>query len=142
MADIQFPNQLLNGSFSAAVLDNNGVPTNVLEAAQPFTITTSWKVSALAALLLGGEWRVSAYVESIGPGPEQQVGPTETVLLNGGTNYAVNIVVPANTLPDLDPAGNPAVSGAYKIVTLLAHRNFGKFSDVSAIVEGPILRIG
>ncbi len=139
MADMQFPNALLGpGTFTATVLDNNGAPSSVLEAADPFTIQCAWTISPLAALLLGGEWQLASYVESIGAGPEQQVGPTETVALDGSTSYSRDIVVPANTLPD-DPA--PPASGAYKVVTLLTHRNFGHVTDVAAVVEGPILRI-
>ena len=126
------------GTFNAALIDNNGAPSSVLEANQPFTIQASWNISALAALLLGGQWQLAAYVESIGAGPEQQIGATVTVPLNGGTNFSANIVVPANTLPD-DPA--PPLSGTYKVVTLLTHRNFGKVTDVAAVVEGPIARI-
>src|SRR6266702_4321060 len=104
MADMQFPNVLLGpGTFTAAVIDNNGAPSSVLEANQPFTIQCSWNISALAALLLGGQWQLAAYVESIGAGPEQEVGAAVTVALNGGTSYNATIVVPANTLPD-DPA--------------------------------------
>ena len=139
MADMQFPNVLLGpGTFTAAVIDNNGAPSSVLEANQPFTIQCSWNISALAALLLGGQWQVAAYVESIGAGPEQEVGAAVTVALNGGTSYNATIVVPANTLPD-DPA--PPLSGTYKLVTLLTHRNFGHVTDVAAVVEGPIVRI-
>ena len=140
MADMQFPNVLLGpGTFTANLIDNNGAPSTVLEAAAPFTIQCSWTISPLAALLLGGQWQLAAYVESMGPGPEQEVGPTVTIALNGSTNYSANIVVPANTLPD-DPA--PPASGAYKVVTLLTHRNFGKVTDVAAVAEGPIVRIG
>lgn len=139
MASMQFPNVLLGpGTFDAQILDNNGAPSTVLEANLPFTIRCSWSISPLAALLLGGQWSVAAYVESIGPGPEQEVGPAVTVALNGSTNYNADIVVPANTLPD-DPA--PPLSGTYKVVTLLTHRNFGKVTDVAAVVEGPIIRI-
>ena len=138
MGDMQFPNVLLGpGTFDATVIDNNGAPSAVLEAGNQFTIRTSWTISALAALLLGGEWQVAAYVESIGPGPEQQIGPTVTVSLSGVTNYNADIVIPPNTLPDDDPA----ISGTYKLVTLLTHRNFGSVTDVSGVVEGPILRI-
>ena len=49
------------------------------------------------------------------------------------------IVVSAGTLPD-NPA--PPFSGAYKVVVLLTHRNFGATTDVVGIVEGPVLRIG
>jgi hypothetical protein len=136
---IQFPNLLLNpGTFNADVLDNNGAPSSVLDAGLPFTIRCSWDISPLAALLLGGEFQVATYVEAIGQGPEQQVGPTVTRALNGGTSFAADILVPANTLPNNVPPGQ---SGAYKVVTLLTHRNFGQISDVSAVVEGPVLRI-
>jgi hypothetical protein len=140
MADIQFPNQLFGpGTFTAVVLDNNGAPSGVLEAGDPFTIETKWSIGLLAALLLGGQWEVAAYVESIGAGPEQQVGATVVVPLNGGQNYAATITVPANTLPN-DPS--PPASGVYKLVTVLIHRNFNKVSNVAAVAEGPILRIG
>ena len=138
MADIQFPNVLFGpGTFTADVLDNNGNPSTVLDAGLQFTIRTSWSIDPLAALLMGGDWQVASYVEAIGPGAEQQVGPTQTVPLNGGTNYATDIVVPP-TLPNNLPAGQ---SGAYKLVTLLTHVNFGSVSDVAAVAEGPVLRI-
>jgi hypothetical protein len=138
MADIQFPNVLFGpGTFTATVLDNNGNPSSVLDAGVQFTIHTEWSIGALAALLMGGDWQVAAYVEAIGPGVEQQVGPTQTVPLNGGTNFQTDIVV-APSLPNNLPPGQ---SGAYKLVTLLTHRNFGAVSDVAAVAEGPILRI-
>ena len=140
MSDIQFPNVLLGpGSVTATVLDNNGAPATVLEAGAPFTVHADWTISPLAALLLGGQWELAAYVESIGPGPEQQIGPTVVVPLSGATNYSADITVPANTLPD-DPAA--PTSGVYKTVTVLTHRNFGQITDVVGIVEGPVLRIG
>lgn len=139
MADIQFPNLLLDpGTFSATVLDNNGAPSSVLDAGLAITIRTDWTISPLAALLMGGQFEVAAYVESIGPGPEQQVGPTVVRPLNGGTTFTADIVVPPNTLPD---NLGPGQSGAYKVVVLLTHRNFGVVSDVSAVVDGPVLRI-
>lgn len=139
MAAMQFPNVLLGpGTFDAQIVDNNGAPSSVLEAAAPFSIDCTWSVSPLAALLLGGEWQLAAYVESIGPGPEQEIGAALTIALNGSTNYSASIVVAANTLPD-DPA--PPQSGTYKVVMLLTHRNFGVVTDVAGVVEGPIVRI-
>jgi hypothetical protein len=138
MADIQFPNVLFGpGTFTATVLDNNGNPSSVLDAGVQFTIHAEWSIDPVAALHLGGDWQVAAYVESIGPGPEQQVGPTQTVPLNGGTNYSTDIVVP----PTLPNNLGPGQSGAYKLVTLLTHSNFGNVSDVAAVAEGPVLRI-
>jgi hypothetical protein len=92
----------------------------------------------VSATLLGGQWEVSVYVESIGPGPEKLVG-TSTVLLNGGQTYNTTVTVTAGTLPD-NPG--PPESGVYKLVTVLTHRNFGNITNVAAVVEGPVLRIG
>ncbi|WP_433305981.1 hypothetical protein ACQP2F_19550 [Actinoplanes sp. CA-030573] len=139
MSQIQFPNQLFGpGDFTAQVLDNDGQPADVLEAGQGFKIETTWKIGPLAALLLGGEWTVAAYAESIGPGPEKQIG-FKNVPLNGLENYSATVDVFAGTLPNDPP---PATSsGAYKVVTVLSHRNFNKISNVAAVVESPVLRI-
>lgn len=140
MAQIQFPNQLFApGQFNIVVNDNNGAPSSVLEAAKDFTINASWSIDPAAALLLGGQWEVAAYVESVGQGPEQQVGPTEIVPLNGTASYSRTVTVPAGTLPD-NP--QPPLSGVYKLIVVLIHRNFAAVSDVAAVAEGPFLRIG
>ena len=139
MPAIQFPNALFEGDVNATVLDNDGAPSTVLEAGKQFTIRVNWTVSPLAARLLGGEWQLAAYVESIGPGPERQVGRTVTVPLTGGTTYRADLRVDANTLPN-NPA--PPTSGVYKVATVLTHRNFGVITDVAGLVEGPVLRIG
>ncbi|MFI5889594.1 hypothetical protein ACIA5D_05680 [Actinoplanes sp. NPDC051513] len=139
MAAIQFPNQLFGpGKFQAVVKDNNGAPSTVLEASKDFTVETEWRIDELSALLLGGKWTVTAYVESIGQGPERAIAAVQ-VLLNGGRDYAAVATVKAGTLPD-NPA--PPRSGVYKLVTVLTHDNFGKITNVAAVVEGPILRIG
>jgi hypothetical protein len=139
MASIQFPNILLGpGAFDANLIDNNGAPSSVLDASSPFKIDCSWSISPLAALLLGGQWELTAYVESIGPGPEKEIGAMVTVPLTGVTNYSATINVPAGTLP-VNPA--PPVSGTYKVVMLLTHRNFTHVTDVAGVVEGPIVRI-
>jgi hypothetical protein len=140
MTDMQFPNILLGpGTVTATVLDNNGAPATVLEAGQQIRVQAEWTISPLAALLLGGDWQLAAYVESICGGPEQQIGPTVNVPLDGGTNYSAEVLVPAGTLPN-NPA--PPNSGVYKTVTVLTHRNFGAITDVVGVVEGPVLRIG
>ncbi len=57
---------------------------------------------------MGGDWQFASYVEAIGPGAEQQVGPTQTVPLNGGTNYATDIIVPAPRCRTTCLPGSPA----------------------------------
>lgn len=138
MSDIQFPNTLLGpGNFFAELQDNDGSPTQVLEAGRPIRIHTYWRISPVAASLLGGQWVVKVYVESIGPGPEKLIG-TETRAVNGGQNYEATVLVPPNTLENNPPE---TTSGLYKVVTLLTHRNFGANSTVAAVAEGPVVRI-
>jgi hypothetical protein len=143
-SEIQFPATFPGStSFDAWVIDNDGHPGNVLEAGRPFTIKVKWAVSHAVALILGGEWEVKAYAESIGPGPEPKLGDTMIVPVNGGQEYKTEIIVKAGTLPELDPAmPDPKVSGAYTRVVVLGHRNVHKYTDVSAVREFPVKRIG
>ena len=142
MAPIQFPSG--SGTLDVTVQDNNGAPSSVLEANMAFTIDAEWSIDQYSAATLSGTWELSAYVESIGAGPEQQVGPTEPVQLDGRfapNKYQATITVPAGTLPDNpDPA---TASGVYKLATVLVLRGpFNQITDVVAFVEGPLLRIG
>lgn len=139
MADIQLfgPG---SGNFAAAVRDNNGAPTTVLEASAPFTIETNWYLDATTATYLGGHWEVAVYAESIGKGPERQLGTTVIVAVNGGVSYSATVNVAANTLPN-DPS--EPHSGVYKLVAVLLLRNVaGKVTNVAAVAESPIVRIG
>jgi hypothetical protein len=140
MADIQFPSTFFDpGTFTAVVNDNNNAPSTVLDAGQPFTISTTTDLSENARIFLGGTLDYAAYVEAIGPGVEQQVGATESFVLNNTSPINVTITVPANTLPD---NLGPGQSGAYKLVVLMTHRNVaGVVTDIAAVVEGPVLRI-
>ena len=142
MASIQFPNVLMGpGTATIVVNDNNGAPATVLEAGDDCTIDVSWTVDPLFALIGAGQWELAGYVEGIGgAAPEQQVGATVVVPLNGGQNYAATITVTGGTLPN-DPA--PPNSGVYKLVVVLIHRNFGVVSNVAAVIEADsLLRIG
>ena len=113
--------------------------STVLEASQPFRIEAVWSIDAESARVLGGQWEVSAYVESFGPGPDLQVGPTQVLPLDGSLNYGTVIVVPAGTFPDNPAAPSP---GVYKVIGVLLLRNHNLVTDVAAVAEGPLLRIG
>jgi hypothetical protein len=123
------------------VVDPSGVPTNILDADQPFEIRVEWSISTSTALTLGsGNWFVSVYAESQGPGPEQQVGATVPVALTGGTNFSATVNVPAGQLPA--ESTTPPVSGVYKLVTIINHQNgLGNDTEVSGFEELPIIRM-
>jgi hypothetical protein len=139
MPDIQFPKRRFGpGTLSVLLRDDNGDPSAVLDAGRPFLVEARWSVDPLSASLLGGQWEVSAYVESIGPGPEQCVG-TAVVPLDGGTAYSAVVTVPGHTLRG---DGGPTGSGVHRLVTVLTHRNFGRITNVAAIVESLVVGVG
>jgi hypothetical protein len=75
----------------------------------------------------GGAFDLRAYVESIGPGQEMQIGPTISVpLVPGQTAYNATIAIPGGSLLGEGQIFNGVpVSGVYKIVTVLQHMNPG-----------------
>ena len=143
MAAIQFQPGPSTGNFTATVVDNNGAPTNVLEASQPFAVNCSWTLDRATNNMLGGQWEPDVYAESIGPGAELKANNAPVVVplafsnVDPASDTAV-VTVTAGTFPD-PPA--PGTSSTYKLVTTLTHRNFGSVTNIAAIEEGPVVRI-
>lgn len=129
-----FPNE---SSMSMFVHDNTAAPSTVLDSGLPFAVHVSWVVPAPINSIIGGNFRVRVFAESMGPGPEQQIGPTRTVAaVPGQLNYNIHVDVPANELPG-EGAGSPPVSGMYKLVAVLQHMNPGP-NECSGFAEGQI----
>jgi hypothetical protein len=76
---------------------------------------------------LGGTFQLRAYVESVGPGPEMQLGSTLNVpVVPGQTAYTTTIGIPGGTLlGEGELFGGVPVSGVYKITAVLQHLNPG-----------------
>jgi hypothetical protein len=129
----------LQSSLSNAVVDNTNAPSTVLDANNAFTVNISWSVPVTLAPFLGGQFRLRVYAESMGPGPEVQIGSKTVAVAPGQVNYADSIIVAANTLPG-EGAGAPPVSGAYKIVTVLQHLNGGA-TEGSGFAENPLIQL-
>lgn len=130
----------LTSNMTNQLLDNNGLVTNILDADQPFTVRIAWNVPPPLAPFLGGQFRLRVYVESIGPGPEQQIGQQVVSVVGGQVNYGpVSIVVPGNALPG-EGQGTPPVSGVYKLVSVLQHLNPGE-TEGSGFAEGPVAQL-
>lgn len=133
----------LSSAMTCSVLDNTSAPATVLDASQPFTVNVNWTVPAGIAALLNAAhaFRLRAYVESFGPGQEQQIGGTVNVAaVTSQLNYGPHaIAVPANTLLG-EGAGTPPVSGTYRVVTVLQLLNGGATED-SGFAAGPIIQL-
>lgn len=131
-----YPNQ---SNMSVSVLDNTAAPTTVLDSGEPFDVEVSWEVPAPINTIIGGEFRIRVFAESIGPGQEQQIGSTVNVpAVPGLLNYAQNITVPGGTLLGEDVV--PSRSGVYKIVAVLQHLNGGA-NEVSGFAESPLVQL-
>ncbi|MDH5539593.1 MAG: hypothetical protein OEY03_09325 [Rhizobacter sp.] len=134
-----FPNQ---SNMSMFVHDNTGAPGTVLDAGLPFDVHVSWVVPDPINDVIGGNFRVRVYAESIGPGQEQQVGGTQLVpAVPNQTNYAIHVNVPGGTLRGEGEAfGGQPVSGMYKFVAVLQHMNPGP-NQCSGYGEGPLIHL-
>jgi hypothetical protein len=126
---IEWGNTLLTSYLGHKVIDNSPAPSEVLRARQPFKIEVKWGVpAALASLISNGDtFRLRAYVESIGPGQEMQIG--DTVIVQGNRDQLdYNAVIPVNPNPLLgegDSFNGVAVSGVYNVICVLQHLNGG-----------------
>ena len=121
---------------NVAVIDNDGNPNRVIDDQFAFDVTIAWSVRPPAtAQVLDGQWTVKLYAESVGPGPEKQIG-TATRTATGVQNYTATITVPAGTLP----SDVPPDSGVYKLVIVITYRNtLGQLTEMAAFSEGPMV---
>jgi hypothetical protein len=78
-------------------------------------------------MTLGGSFQLRAYVESIGPGQEMQLGADVNVpVVAGQVDYTATIDIPGGTLlGEGEDFGGVPVSGVYKIIAVLQHLNPG-----------------
>jgi hypothetical protein len=127
----------LSGNVTPPVITSAGPdPTVILSVNTAWNIQVSWSVTGFLAATLGGEWRLQAFLESMGIGFEGSVAGPVTVPLAmappaATRNYAQNLAVP----------GNPAIGqGAYKLVLTILHVNGGVPTQMAAFVEGPLLQ--
>ncbi len=132
-----FPNQ---SAMSMFVHDNTAAPSTVLDSSLPFSVHVSWVVPDPINDIIGGDFRVRVYAESIGPGQEKQIGPTRVVsAVPNQLNYDIHVDVPANDLVGEGAQFNGViVSGLYKLVAVLQHLNPGP-NECSGSADGPTI---
>lgn len=117
------------------VTDLDGNPNRVIDRNVGCNVRIDWHLSGTLQSLIAGTWTVRAFVESMGPGPEMQIG-SAIVPLGANPNYSATINVPANTLP-----ANPPDSGVYKLVVVITHEAFGIKSEMAGFGEGPLFSV-
>jgi len=135
MADIQFF-PLPAGTFTVDnVVDNNGNPATVLEAALPFDVNGEIIIAAGNAIT--GTATVTIYADQLGGPFDGSIGDTDVVIPGDGT-FPWTVTVPGGTLPDA-PAGE---SNLYRLAAVLTMVNAGGvFTETSAFVDLELFRI-
>jgi len=142
---LEFPPAMSGSGPDVQVIDPGGAPNTIIRVVDPFTIRVRFAVDQPGASLLGGQWLIRAYAESVGPGDEKQIGNTVQLNVSAGVpggpparlEYTADVNVPANTLDDEGPTS----SGVYKIVTIVTHRNFGGPTVLAGFSEGPMIQM-
>lgn len=115
---------------SVEVLDPLGqLPTSVIAANQQFRLRVKWNVPNPLDDYLGGQFRLRAFAESMGPGPEVQLAPDGfEPVVQFQESYEHDIVVNPGTLigeGGIDPATGRPVSGTYRMLAVIQHLNPG-----------------
>jgi hypothetical protein len=116
-------------------VETAAIPSNV-----DWIARVDWEIHGPLVTLITGAWKVSVFLESIGPGGEgggtPAIVPVESGLLFSGPppqrTYQKDIVIPAGAFPP----------GAYKMVTTITHEvREGVPTSMAAFQEGPVLQI-
>lgn len=128
----------LTGDIHLHVLDPNGItpPQAIIQSDDDWSVRADWFIDDAAAPLLGGDWTLHVYFESMGGGPEGALG-SMNVPLNAAPplplprNYSATINVTAGTLP----------AGVYKLVAVLNYANMGVKQEIAGFTEGPMIQV-
>lgn len=137
------PSGPTSSNMTVFVHDNDGLATEILDDSVPFSVHFHWAVPSSIASILGGQFRLRAYAESIGPGSEvalMPAGPLMVGVVAGQTAYDVHLDVAAGTLEGENVS--PDRSGVYKIIGVLQHINTsGAATQVCGFAEGSMIQI-
>jgi hypothetical protein len=133
----------LTGSIEATIDDNDGPPASVLEASKDIEVTCKWEVDPFTASIMGGIWEIDLYAEVMGAGFEGHVATEDVAVVGDQTAYEVVVTVSAGTFPnDPPPPPSGGLSGAYRLVLVLTHKNIGgATTSIAGFVELPMLLI-
>ncbi len=109
-------------------------PSNIIQSTDPWRIRVKWSLGLPGAPWAGAfTYQVRAYLESIGLGFEDQVGPTVSVPGKFVAPFDFEALINV-------PAGLPV--GSYKLTTLVNAVFPGNVpAEMAAFVEGPIVQI-
>jgi hypothetical protein len=128
-------------NFTATVHEhtNPHVPASVIRTDQEWAVRVRFQTSGGLSHVLTGTWHVGVYIESIGPGMEEEIALLHTPLTPGpGTvSYNVDLVIPANRITVPDHQTQP-----FKLVTTVSYiQPDGQPGAMAGYIEGPIIQL-
>jgi len=144
---------LFNGTITASVHEHDAPPgappLTIIRTDQRWALSIRWQTTGLMTGMIGGQWHLHVFLESLGPGADLDLTDTATpgvqehlIDLNPGpspVNYSVHFDVPAGRVNIPDPV--PAAGRLYKVIVSLTYRELtGAPGPVAGYVEGPILQ--
>lgn len=123
---------LFHGHIQTQVTDPDGTPAStIISMTDRWSLTVRWQVHGLFVPSIGGKWRIRAYLESIGPGPELEVARAD-VAMTGGSDYTETFRI-GPYMPDKP--------GPYRLVTVITSVNLMDTpAPFAGYDEGPILQ--
>lgn len=131
----QFPGPyqyLFHGHMQAKVSDPNGTPAStIISMTDAWKLDVSWQVHGLFVPSICGKWKITAFLESIGPGPEPILFE-RVVQMTGKNEYSETFLI---------GPGQPTEPGPYKLVVVLTSLTpAGKPAPFAGNVELPLLQ--
>jgi hypothetical protein len=123
----------LNGTDPVAtVLDPDGTPNNILDAALGGSVDVTWTFSGLLSAILGDvQFTATLVADPVSTDPKLVLG--STAVIDAGGNYDVNFPIAANSLaPD-----------AYRLTTVITtiEVSSGGSLPIAGFVDGPIIQV-
>lgn len=135
------------GDLSVTVTDVAGIPSpNVIRSGDTVRVKVDWYMQGALVPMLAGNWKVSVFLESLGPGPEIPVnGAPATVAFSAFTlgpgtrrNYSHTFTIGPN-FPT--PSQSAGASGVYKLVAVLTCEALdGSAGPIAGFIESTILQ--
>lgn len=134
-----------SGSMSVSVIDTGAGHTSqrVIDEDEPFDVSITWDLDSMHGLI-GGEFRLRVFAESMGNGQEQQIGQEAVVAANPGgpSPYTHTITMPPGTLRGEGATGGQTESGVYRLVAVLQHRYApDHYTDISGFAESGLIQV-
>lgn len=127
----------LTGTITHHILDPAGIdpPSTIIQTDDAWDVEVDWGINGVPAFFLGGEWHVRVFAESVGPGPEQELGhdhvPVAAAPPALNRAYNMTIHVPAGTLPE----------GTYKLVTVINYTNGGIPGEMAGFDDQTVVQV-